>query len=204
MPTIYRFPILYRLAMRVGYGPDYGPRYALVADLVADHLGQPGSVLELCCGDLGLYHRLASRGLAGSYLGLEQAPAMLRRARRCGVDVRAFDVRAGGALPRAGAVIMQASLYQFHDIADALLPRLWEAARRLLLIAEPVRNVSQSRFAAARWIARILTRTDDRVHTFRYTETTLLDLYRRCGIPVSRLDRTPSGREVIVCSVRAP
>src|SRR2546428_11171198 len=123
MPTIYRFPILYRLAMRVGYGPDYGPRYALVADLVADHIGPPGSVLELCCGDLELYHHLASRGLAGSYLGLEQAPAMLRRARRRGVDVRAFDVRAGGALPMAGAVIMQASLYQFHDIADALLPR---------------------------------------------------------------------------------
>jgi len=31
MPTIYRFPTLYRLAMRVGYGTDYGPRHALVA-----------------------------------------------------------------------------------------------------------------------------------------------------------------------------
>jgi len=31
--------------------------------------------------------------------------------------VRAFDVRAGGALPVAGAVMLQASLYQFHDIA---------------------------------------------------------------------------------------
>jgi len=41
--------------------------------------------------------------------------------------VRAFDVRAGGALPVAGAVMLQASLYQFHDIADALLPRLLEA-----------------------------------------------------------------------------
>jgi len=112
MPTIYRFPILYRLAMRVGYGTDYGPRHALVAP--------------------------------------------------------------------AGAAIMQASLYQFHDIADALLPRLWEAARRLLVIAEPVRNVSRSRVRAARWIARILTRTDGRVHTFRYTAATLLDLYRRC------------------------
>jgi len=129
---------------------------------------------------------------------------MLRLARRRGVDVRAFDVRAGGVLPTAAAVIMQASLYQFHDIADILLPRLWAAARRLLLIAEPVRNVSQSRSAVARWLARILTRTDDRVHTFRYTEATLLELYRRCGIPVSRLDRTPGGREVIVCSVKAP
>jgi len=93
--------------------------------------------------------------------------------------VRAFDVRAGGALPVAGAAIMQASLYQFHDIADALLPRLWEAARRLLVVAEPVRNASRSRVRAARWIARILTRTDDRVHTFRYTAATLLDLDRR-------------------------
>src|SRR2546427_8433986 len=32
MPTIYRSPILYRLAMRVGYGPDDTARYALVAD----------------------------------------------------------------------------------------------------------------------------------------------------------------------------
>jgi len=118
--------------------------------------------------------------------------------------VRAFDVRAGGALPVAGAVMLQASLYQFHDIADALLPRLWEAARRLLVVAEPVRNASRSRVRAARWIARILTRTDDRVHTFRYTAATLLDLDRRCGIPVSRFDRTPSGREAVMCSVRAP
>jgi len=204
MLTIYRFPALYRLAMRVGYGRDYARRHALVTDLVADGIGHRGDVLELCCGDLALYQHLARRGLAGSYLGLEESRAMLRLARRRGVDVRAFDVRAGGVLPRAAAVIMQASLYQFHDIADILLPRLWAAARRLLLIAEPVRNVSQSRSAVARWLARILTGTDDRVHTFRYTEATLLELYRRCGIPVSRLDRTPGGREVIVCSVKAP
>ena len=104
----------------------------------------------------------------------------------------------------AGAVITQASLYQFHDIADALLPCLREAARRLLVFAEPVRNVSPSRFRAARWVARILTRTDDRVHTFRSTKATLLDLDQRCGIPVSRLDRTLNGREVVVSSVRAP
>src|SRR5439155_809818 len=86
---------------------------ALVTDLVADGIGHRGDVLELCCGDLALYQHLARRGLAGSYLGLEQSCAMLRLARRRGVDVRAFDVRAGGVLPTAAAVIMQASLYQF-------------------------------------------------------------------------------------------
>src|SRR5881296_2349164 len=189
MLTIYRFPTLYRLAMRVGYGADAEARYPLVADLVADRTDQPGHILELCCGDLALYRHLLRRGLARSYLGLEQSSAMLRLARRRGVDVRAFDVRAAGELPTADTVIMQASLYQFHDIADTLLPRLWAAARRLLVIAEPV---------------RILTRTDDRVHIFRYTEATLLELYQRCKIPVSRLDRTPGGREIVVCSFKAP
>ena len=28
--------------------------------------------------------------------------------------------------------------------------------------------------------------------------------YRRCQIPVSRLDRTPGGREVVVCSLKTP
>ena len=200
MLTIYRFPALYRLAMRVGYGGDYGARYALIAD----RIGEADDVLELCCGPLGLYRHLARRALVGSYVGLEQSPAMLRLARRRGVDVRAFDVRAGGALPTAGTVIMQASLYQFHDIADTLLPRLWASAGRRLVIAEPLRNLAQSRVGAVRWLGRALTRTRDRIHTFRYTEATLLQLYRRCGVPVSRLDRTPGGHEIVVCSVRAP
>jgi len=201
MLTIYQVPALYRLLMRLGYGPDYAARYALVAD----RIGESDDLLEVCCGHLGLYRHLARRGLVRSYVGLEQAPAMLRLARRGGVDVRAFDVRAGGALPAAGTVIMQASLYQFHDIADTLLPRLWAAARRRLVIAEPVRNLSQSRSRVARWAARALTRTPDgRIHTFRYTEATLLELYRRCAIPVSRVDRTPGGREIVISSLRAP
>jgi len=201
MLTIYQVPALYRLLMRLGYGPDYAARYALVAD----RIGEPDDVLEVCCGHLGLYRHLRHRGLVRSYVGLEQAPAMLRLARRGGVDVRAFDVRAGDALPAAGTVIMQASLYQFHDLADTLLPRLWAAARRRLVIAEPVRNLSQSRSRVARWAARALTRTPDgRIHTFRYTEATLLELYRRCAVPVSRVDRTPGGREIVISSLRAP
>lgn len=200
MLTIYQFPALYRLAMRVGYGRDYAIRYALIAD----RIGEPDDVLELCCGHLGLYRHLARGGRLRSYVGLEQSPAMLSLARRRGVDVRAFDVRTGDALPAAGTVIMQASLYQFHDIAATLLPRLWAAARRRLVIAEPVRNLAQSRSGLIRWAAQLLTRTPDRVHTFRYTEASLLELYRHCGVPVSRLERTSGRREIVVCSVKAP
>ena len=91
MLSLYRFPALYGLLMRLAYGPDYAARYALVAERVdgAD------DILEVCCGHLGLHRQLARRGLVRSYVGLEQSPAMLRRARRRGLDVRAFDARAG-------------------------------------------------------------------------------------------------------------
>ncbi|OGK95276.1 MAG: hypothetical protein A2X36_02105 [Elusimicrobia bacterium GWA2_69_24] len=199
--SVYGCPAFYGLLMRAGYGGDYAARLALVAD----RLGGPADVLEVCPGDLALYRHLAARGLVRAYIGLEQAPAMLRSARRRGVDVRAFDVRAARPLPTAETVIMQASLYQFHDVADSLLARLWAAAGRLLVVAEPVRNLSQSRSALARWAARALTRTvDGRVHTFRYTEAALLEAYRRARVPVSRLDRTPGGRELIVTSLKTP
>jgi SAM-dependent methyltransferase len=201
MLSLYRFPALYGLAMRLAYRQDYRARHTLIADMI----GRSTNVLELCCGGLELYRHLATRGLVRAYIGLEQSPAMLRLGKRRGVDVRAFDVRAGGELPRAETVIMQASLYQFHDLAETLLGRLWTAARRLLVIAEPVRNLSQSRNTLARWLARELTRTvDGRVHAFRYTEAALLDLYDRCHIPVSRLERTRGGRELVVGSLKAP
>jgi len=131
MPTIYRFPILYRLAMRVGYGTDYGPRHALVA---------PAGAASTC------------------------APSMCARVARCPWPAR--------PLCRQACIGSTTSPTPcFHACR--------EAARRLLVVAEPVRNVSRSRVRAARWIARILTRTDDRVHTFRYTAATLLDLDRR-------------------------
>ncbi len=191
--------MLYGLLMRASYGADYTARLALVAE----HVGEPGEILEVCPGDLALYRHLAARGLVSRYVGLEQAPAMLRRAQRRGVDVRAFDVRAGGALSAADTVIMQGSLYQFHDVAETLLPRLWAAARRRLVLAEPVKNLTQSRLGPARWLAGALTRTTDgRAHTVRYTEAALLGLYARCGVPVSRLDRTRGGREVVISSLR--
>ena len=141
MLSLYRFPALYGLAMRIAYRQDYGARHALIADMI----GRSTNVLELCCGDLTLYRHLATRGLVRAYVGLEQSPAMLRLGTRRGVEVRPFDVRASTELPPAETVIMQASLYQFHDVAETLLPRLWATARRLLVIAEPVRNLAQSR-----------------------------------------------------------
>ncbi len=198
--SIYRHPLLYRLAMRLAYRSEYRERYALLADEVA----RPSRVLEVCCGDLVLQAALERRGLLRSYHGLEINPGMLALASKRSIHVEAVDIRTTRVMPTAEVVIMQASLYQFHSIAESLLNSLWNAAERQLIIAEPVRNLSGSANGVVRRVGQLMSQTEDGPQRFRYTEQTLLDLYRRCGVPVSRLRRTMHGRELIVSSLKPP
>ncbi len=198
MPSIYSYPVLYRLAMRLAYGSEYHERCQLLADQIAG----PSDVLELCCGDLVLHDHLLRRGLIRSYCGLDINPGMLALAHRRGVHVETADLRAM-TVPRAEVIVMQASLYQFQDIAETLLRGLWNAAQRQLLIAEPVRNLSTSTNAVVRRIGRLLSRTEAGAHAFRYTEPTLIELYGRAGVPITRRLATTHGREVIVSSIKS-
>jgi hypothetical protein len=198
--SIYRHPLLYRLAMRLAYRSEFRQRYALVADQIAE----PSRVLEVCCGDLVLQAVLARRGLLRSYHGLEINPGMLKVARKRGIHVEAVDVRTIRVVPKADVVVMQASLYQFHLMAESLLNSLWDATERQLIIAEPVRNLSGSANGFVRRLGHLLSQTEDGPQRFRYTEQTLLGLYRRCSVPVSELKRTMHGRELIVSSLKPP
>jgi hypothetical protein len=107
------------------------------------------------------------------------------------------------ALPAADVVIMQASLYQFHVLAPPLLAHSWAAAARQMIVAEPVRNLSSSGHPLLRSLGQLLSRTESGTHPFRFTEPALVELYRRCGIPISSVSRTRYGREIIVSSLRA-
>src|SRR5947208_14121338 len=57
MLSLYRFPALYGLAMRIAYRHDYGAPHALIGDMI----GRATNVLELCCGDPALHHHIANR-----------------------------------------------------------------------------------------------------------------------------------------------
>jgi SAM-dependent methyltransferase len=196
--SIYQHPRLYRLAMRAGYGRDYRERYRRLADLITE----PAHVLELCCGDLALHDHLERRGLLLSYIGFDGSPAMVAYGRRRGVRVERTNLRMLPVLPAADVVIMQASLYQFHGLAAPLLARSWAAAGRQLIITEPVRNLSSSTHPVVRSLGQFLSRTESGTHPFRFTEPALVELYHRCGIPITTTSRTRYGREVIVSSVR--
>jgi SAM-dependent methyltransferase len=147
---IYRSAAGYALLMRGLYGRHYDDRSRVLAALVP-----PGaSVLDLCCGPGFLYERHL-RAQRVQYLGLDINARFIARLRALGGTGRVCDLRRPGALPKADVVIMQASLYHFLPDVGPLLARMERAARRRVIIAEPIKNVSSSRnrllAALARW-----------------------------------------------------
>jgi trans-aconitate methyltransferase len=196
--SIYRYPAFYRLAMRVAYRRGYRDRYARLADEIA----APSRVVEVCCGDLVLHDELHRRGVLVSYRGIDGSPRMVAYGRDRGVRVEHADVRTMAEIPRGDVVILQASLYQFHATAESLLARLWAAAERQLVVAEPVHSLTTSSNRLVSSLGRLFSQTEEGAHLFRYTEPALRALYERGGVPMTSVRRAAAGREVIVSSVR--
>jgi len=137
---VYRSAAGYELLMRALYGRHYATRMRVVAERV-----RPGaSVLELCPGPGALYERHL-RGRAGVYTGVDVNDRFVARLRRLGAQALVRDLAASDQpLPRADAVIMQASLYHFLPAAGALVDQMLAAAEELVIIAEPIRNLASS------------------------------------------------------------
>jgi glycosyltransferase involved in cell wall biosynthesis len=130
----------YNLTMRLLYGAEYAGTAAAVAARIADG----ASVVDVCCGTARLYHDfLRARGC--SYLGLDFNGDFVMHARRRGADVRWFNLDADPIppIPAADYVVICSSLYHFWERADDVVTRLRRAARRAVIISEPVRNLSQ-------------------------------------------------------------
>lgn len=136
--------------MRALYGRHYAARQRTIASLIPED----STVLELCCGPGTLYRRhLAQKRVR--YLGLDINDGFLRRVRRSGADAREWDVRAPDPLPPADYVLMQASLYHFMDDPRALIERMVAAARREVILAEPVHNVAKQPGPLGGMVARL-------------------------------------------------
>jgi SAM-dependent methyltransferase len=124
--------------MRALYGREWSPTYAAVAARVPDG----ASVVDVCCGTARLYRDfLRERGC--SYLGLDFNGDFVMHARRHGVDARWFNLLAD-PVPAADFVVMCSSLYHFGDQVDEVIAKLRRAARRGVVISEPVRNLSDA------------------------------------------------------------
>jgi hypothetical protein len=144
---IYAHPSLYQLLMRVIYAGGYAARYQALSQLIPDG----ADVFEACAGDAYLYrHYLQPRGIR--YRAGEFNETFVTHARARGIEMQRFDLRKD-PVPQADVVLIHASLYQFMPDHQQIIDRLLAAARQQLIVSEPVRNLSSSRWALIRWIA---------------------------------------------------
>lgn len=186
--------------MRCLHGRHFVDRYRAIAELIPEG----AEVLEVAAGD-GLLYRHHLRQKNVRYLGLDNAPAFLASAARHGLPIRRFDLLKE-AVPHADYVVLHATLHLFHDVAAEILQRLLDAARRQVIIAEPVKNMADSRNPLVSLLGRSLTRPHQQGqdHTRRFTAETFDALIRACPEHISIFPE-PGGREhIAVLRGRAP
>ncbi|GMV99959.1 MAG: hypothetical protein AMXMBFR84_10980 [Candidatus Hydrogenedentota bacterium] len=190
---IYSSPWVYGLVMRLLYGSHYGSRYESLAGMIPAGV----SLVDVCAGDCRLYtHYLKSKGV--SYTALDISPGFVNSARKSDIDARQFDANVD-PIPAADFIVMQASLYQFLPDAAPIVRRMLESARQRVLIAEPVRNLSDSNVPVLSGLSRWLTKPQSGragQHGDRFTDESFRSFV--CGF--SELDQIvpiPGGRELI-------
>ncbi|HPA46305.1 MAG TPA: methionine biosynthesis protein MetW [bacterium] len=188
-PT-YWHPVLYQLAMRIVYGRWFEERFRAVADAIPDGT----SVVDVCCGDGYLYRRfLSTRNI--DYLGLDINAMFIRWLTRRGVNARVCDVRCD-PIPEADIILMQASLYQFIPDHEIVLRKLVDAARKYVIVTEPVRNLSTSQNPFLSWLGRRLTDPGTGETPHRFNEETLRQVLN--PYTVKTFEPSAGGREVLV------
>jgi SAM-dependent methyltransferase len=189
---VYRSPLLYELVMLGLYGRHYPARYRALAQLIA-----PGSsVVELCCGPGFLYERQL-RQKRVDYLGLDFNPRFIARIASLGGRGEVRDLHAEQPLPQADIVLMQASLYHFLPDAAPILERMRAAAQSRLIIAEPIRNLSNSRVPVVAALAARQTNAGSGAQVHRFTESSLDALLQSIGMQATQSFLIPGGREKV-------
>ncbi len=189
---IYRSAALYEIAMLLLYGRFYVERYRALAGLVP--IGS--SVLDVCCGPATLYHRYL-RSKSVSYVGLDINERFIRRLLHRGAGGFVWDLRTNEPLPAADYVVMQASLYHFLPDAVPVVDRMLRAARKQVIIAEPIHNLTTGRSRLLSSLSRRFTDPGSGEQGRRFTETSLRELFSNYKGRVSASFLIAGGREQI-------
>ena len=189
---VYRSALVYESAMLVLYGRHYFSRYRVIADLIP----QNASVVDVCCGPARIYHRhLKRKGVR--YYGLDINQRFISKLVRAGAGGEIWDLTNERELPPADYVVMQASLYHFLPDGAAIVDRMVRAARRQVIIAEPIRNLADSKIPFLSALARRQTDPGIGEQSHRFTESTLDKLMSRYTSRPNRSFLIPGGREKV-------
>jgi hypothetical protein len=189
---IYKSESIYELAMLLLYGRHYPARYRAIADLIPTG----ASVVDLCCGPALLYHRYL-RSKSVQYTGLDINAKFIARLIRRGGAGKVWDLRSEDPLPAADYVVMQASLYHFLPDASPVVARMMKAARKQVIIAEPVRNLTDSDSRVLSSLGRLFTNPGTGEQELRFTEPSVAKFFSGYGPRVVDSFPIAGGREML-------
>jgi SAM-dependent methyltransferase len=189
---VYRSPLIYDAVMIALYGRHAFSRCSAIADLIPDG----ASVLELCCGPGTLYRRHL-RGKRVQYTGLDINPRFVSRINAMGTAGQVWDLQQDTPLPKAYYVVMQASLYHFLPDPAPVVDRMLTAADRQVIVAEPIRNLADSRVPLLASLARRQTDPGTGAQARRFNEASLDAFFARYAPRVERSFLIPGGREKV-------
>ncbi len=186
MSLLYLSHPLYEFCMRTIYGKGFDEKNRAAADLIP----QNASVLDLCAGDACIYrHYLKQKNV--KYLGLDQSRDFEKFARKEGIPFETCDLQKNPELPEADYVLMLSSLYQFipheHDILQAMI----RAAKKAVIICEPIKNLAQSKNWGIRTLAKALTYP----HVNRFDKQSLTRVFEE--LKFNRMVEISGGREML-------
>jgi SAM-dependent methyltransferase len=150
--VIYKSSWLYEAFLVLRYRGKYVERSRAIADLIPEG----SSVVDLCCGPATLYFsHLRRKGI--SYTGLDINEGFVTRLSSRGVPASLVDVTVDSLLPQGDYLVMQGSLYHFLPDPYPVVERMLKAAKRNVIITEPVWNLADSKNPFSSWLARKLT-----------------------------------------------
>ena len=185
---IYATPGLYQLAMRAIYRDRHAERFKAVVDEIAEG----DIVADLCAGTSFLYRALADRRV--EYRAFDINPDFVRTLAAQGISAQCLDVERM-EMPGVDVITMSSALYHFHPRCYELLDRMRQAARKKVIVVEPVRNISNSPLwgRLARWVGRV----DGRDVPFHFDQQSLERLLEELGGPQQH-DLICAGRDMLV------
>jgi len=194
---IYWNSTLYHLAIRQSAGKYFSQRYLALAELIPEN----ASVTEVCMGDAYLY----SNYLAGKqvkYSGLDLNKTFVQSAIRKDIPARMFDVMTEEVDP-ADYVIMQGSLYQFIPEEKRIIRNLLDAAKKQLIISEPVKNRAQSNNPLISFLAKYAVNPGTGHSKERFNEKTLVECFQ-CFPEFREAKTMPGGIDLIGIFEKTP
>jgi SAM-dependent methyltransferase len=177
--VIYKSPFLYEAFLLARYRGEYRERSKAIANLIP----AGASVVDLCCGPATLYlSHLRFKGV--SYTGLDINCDFVERLSARGVAASVWDVTTNASLPSADFLVMQGSLSHFLPDPYPVVERMLAAAKRAVILTEPVWNLADSKNPLVSWLARKLANPGTGDQANRFNESlfeAFLDHYRAAG-----------------------